>query len=156
MLFCDIISLMITHIQSDITKISADIIVNAANTELMHGGGVARAIAKAAGEELEKESREISFCPLGDFVVTTAGNLSAKKVVHIPTIDYKNKQKISYEQLKEVWRKVLNFCRENNYKSIATPLLGAGVVGLNPQKVKEILEEAGREFDDLEIMIVEK
>jgi O-acetyl-ADP-ribose deacetylase (regulator of RNase III) len=46
---------MIKEIQGDITKIEADVIINAANTELIHGGGVARAIAKFAGEKLEKK-----------------------------------------------------------------------------------------------------
>jgi len=147
---------MIKEIQGDITKIEADVIINAANTELIHGGGVARVIAKSAGEELEKESREIGFVPLGEFAVTTAGKLRAKKIIHIPTIDYKNNKKITYHQLEEVWQKVLEYCKENNLKTIATPLLGTGVVGLDKEKVKEILKKIGEKFEDLEIIIVEK
>jgi O-acetyl-ADP-ribose deacetylase (regulator of RNase III) len=78
---------MLQEVKGDITKIEADVIINAANTQLIHGGGVALAIAKAAGKDLVKESKEIgSFVPIGDFAVTTAGNLKAKKVIHIPTI----------------------------------------------------------------------
>jgi O-acetyl-ADP-ribose deacetylase (regulator of RNase III) len=147
---------MIKEIKGDITQISADVIINAANTELIHGGGVAKAIAKSAGEELEKESREIGFVPLGEFTVTTAGKLKAKKVIHISTIDYKNNKKITYQQLEKVWQKVLEYCRENNFKTIATPLLGTGIVGLDKEKVKEMLKKIGKKFEDLEIIIVDK
>ena len=59
----------------DITKISADAIVNAANTKLQHGGGVAAAIVRAGGEVVQKESDDIGWCALGKAVVTGAGNL---------------------------------------------------------------------------------
>lgn len=147
---------MINFVKGDLAEMEVDIIVNAANTELVHGGGVARAITEKAGRELIEESRKIDFVPIGEFAVTSAGNLKAKKVIHIPTIDYKNNKKISYEELGEVWQKVLEYCRENNFKSIATPLLGTGVVGLDKEKVKEILKEVGKDFEDLEIFIVEK
>ena len=55
---------MLKEIKGDITKIKADVIVNAANTELKHGGGVALAIARAAGGELIRESEEIGYVPI--------------------------------------------------------------------------------------------
>ncbi len=147
---------MVDIIKGDITKIEADIIVNAANTELIHGGGVALAIAKAGGEELIKESKKIGFVSLGDFAVTTAGSLRAKKVIHIPTIDYtQNRKRISYEELKTVWQKVLKYCKKESYKTIAVPILGAGVVGLDKEKVKKILFEEAEKFKDLDVKIVE-
>jgi len=147
---------MLQEIKGDITRIEADIIINAANTKLIHGGGVALAIAKAAGEELTKECKEISFVSIGDFVVTTAGRLKVKKVIHIPTIDYVNKKKITYEELKEVLGEVFNYCKENNFYKIATPLLGTGVVGLEKEKVREIIKNLSEKFSNLEIIIVEK
>jgi O-acetyl-ADP-ribose deacetylase (regulator of RNase III) len=147
---------MLKEIKGDITKIEADLIINAANTELIHGGGVALAIAKAAGEELIKESKEIGFVPIGDFAITSAGNLKAKKVIHIPTIDYVNKKKITYEELEKVLENVFKYSQENNFYKIATPLLGTGVVVLEKEKVREIIKNLSEEFPELEIIIVEK
>jgi len=147
---------MLKEVRGDITKIEADVIINAANTELIHGGGVALAIAKAAGEDLVKESKEIGFVKIGDFAVTTAGKLKAKKVIHIPTIDYVNNKKITYEELEKVLKKVFKYCQENNFYKIATPLLGTGVVGLEKAKVKEIIKNLSEKFTNLEVIIVEK
>ncbi len=147
---------MINFVKGDLTEMEVEIIVNAANTELIHGGGVARTIAEKAGKELMEESKKIGFVLIGEFAVTTAGNLKAKKIIHIPTIDYKNNKKITFKELGEAWRKTLNYCKENKFKSIAVPLLGTGVVGLDKEKVREILKNIGEEFEDLEIYIVEK
>jgi O-acetyl-ADP-ribose deacetylase (regulator of RNase III) len=147
---------MLKEVKGDITKIEADVIINAANTQLIHGGGVALAIAKAAGEDLVRESKEIGFVPIGNFAITTAGKLKAKKVIHIPTIDYVNNKKITYEELEGVLEKVFKYCQENNFYKIATPLLGTGVVGLEKEKVKEIIKNLSEKFPDLAIIIVEK
>jgi len=147
---------MLKEVRGDITKIEADVIINAANTELIHGGGVALAIAKAAGKDLIKESKEIGFVQIGDFAVTTAGKLKAKKVIHIPTIDYVNNKKITYEELEKVLEKVFKYCQENNFYKIASPLLGTGVVGLEKEKVKEIIKNLSGKFTNLEVIIVEK
>jgi len=104
---------MLKEVKGDITKIEADVIINAANTELIHGGGVALAIAKAAGEDLVRESKEIGFVPIRDFAVTTAGKLKAKKIIHIPTIDYVNNKKITYKELEEVLEKVFKYSQGN-------------------------------------------
>jgi O-acetyl-ADP-ribose deacetylase len=146
---------MVTKIKGDITKIEADVIMSAANTELKHGGGVALAIARAAGEKLEKESREIGFVPLGGFATTSAGKLKAKVVVHVPTIDYERGPRcITYEELESVWKKVLEYCRSHGYKTVATPLLGAGVVGLAPDKVEKIITDGAVNFPEFQISIV--
>jgi O-acetyl-ADP-ribose deacetylase (regulator of RNase III) len=147
---------MLQEIKGDITKIEADVVINAANTQLIHGGGVALAIVKSAGEDLVRESKEIGFVPIGDFTVTTAGKLKAKKVIHVPTIDYVNNKKITYEELEKVLKKVFKYCQENNFYKIATPLLGTGVVGLEKEKVKEIIKNLSEKFPNLEIIIVEK
>jgi O-acetyl-ADP-ribose deacetylase (regulator of RNase III) len=147
---------MLKEVKGDITKIEADVIINAANTELIHGGGVALAIAEVAGKYLIKESKEIGFLPIGDFAVTTAGKLKVKKVIHIPTIDYVNNKKINYKELEEVLEKVFKYSKENNFYKIATPLLGTGVVGLEKEKVKEIIKNLSEKHPELEIIIVEK
>jgi O-acetyl-ADP-ribose deacetylase (regulator of RNase III) len=142
-------------IEGDITKVRADVVVNAANTELEHGGGVARAIARAAGETLVRESRAAGFVPLGSFAATTAGDLDAKVVLHIPTIDYTSGgERISYEALESAWRGALGWCRDQGHRTVATPLLGAGVVGLVPVRVEEILGRVSDQFPEIEVTLV--
>lgn len=142
-------------IEGDITKVRADVVVNAANTELEHGGGVARAIARAAGEALVRESREAGFVPLGSFAATTAGDLDAEVVLHVPTIDYAaGGERIGYDQLEGVWRDSLAWCRDQGHVSVVTPLLGAGVVGLDPGRVEAILGRVADEFPELDVTLV--
>ncbi len=146
---------MIEEIKGDITGVSADVIVNAANTQLRHGGGVALAIARAAGEDFEKESREAEPVEFGDCTSTTAGNLDAQEVIHIPTIDYRSGgSKASLEDVKQSWRKALAYCMEKGYHSIATPLLGAGIVGLKEDEVAEALKDIAKDFPDILVRIV--
>src|SRR5439155_26361493 len=68
--------------QADVTKLEVDAVANAANTELRHGGGVAAAIARAAGEELERESRERAPIGLGAAVGAAGGEMPSRVVVH--------------------------------------------------------------------------
>ncbi len=147
---------MLKEIKGDITKIKADVIVNAANTELKHGGGVALAIARAAGGELIRESEEIGYVPIGEFAITTAGNLPAKKVFHIPTICYRKGQKANLSEIKSALDKALTKAQEMGYKSVAVPLLGAGVVGLDPEEVKKIIKEVADHFSGLDIILVSR
>ncbi len=147
---------MIKHIRGDITKLDADIIVNSANTKLNHNTGISKVLAEAAGYQLVLESQNLKYVPLGEIGMTRAGNLKAKNVYHIPTIDMEEGISISYEDLEIVWRKALNWCKANQFDSIACPLLGMNA-GLEATKVKEILVRVGSEyqFDNIEIIIVE-
>lgn len=148
---------MVSVKRGDITKIAADVIVNAADCELKHNGGVARAIAQAAGQALIQESADQDFIPLGTFVPTTAGNLKAEIVIHIPTIDYQSENKIiEYDQLRSVWSDVLEYCEQEEFSSIATPLLGCGICGLDKKKVEALLTAEAKKFPDLTITIVVK
>ncbi len=143
--------------KGDITKQTADVIVNAANTELHHTGGVASAIALAAGAALNEESRDQGFTPIGTFATTTAGNLKAEIVIHIPTIDYQAEGKIiTYEQLRSVWGDVLDHCEQEGFSSIATPLFGAGACGLDAKRVETILSAEAKKHPDLIVTIVVK
>jgi O-acetyl-ADP-ribose deacetylase (regulator of RNase III) len=77
----------IEALDTDITALAVDAIANAANTRLLHGGGVAAAIAAAGGPELERESRERAPIGLGDAVETTAGALPSRWVIHAATME---------------------------------------------------------------------
>jgi len=145
---------MVEKIKGDITKIEADVIVNAANTGLMHGGGVARAIAEAAGKILTEESRKIGFVPFGEFTITSAGNLKAQKVIHIPTVDYRVRKVITYDQLRMAWRKALDFCDKMGWHKIASPLLGAGAARLDAVRIEKMLMDEAMNFPNLDVKIV--
>jgi O-acetyl-ADP-ribose deacetylase len=145
---------MIEKIKGDITKIEADVIINAANTGLMHGGGVARAIAEAAGDILNEESRKIGFVPLGEFTLTSAGALKAIKVLHIPTVDYRARTVITYDQLRFVLRKAFSLCDKMGWYKIATPLLGAGAAALDYVRVEKIIVDESMNYPTLSVKIV--
>jgi O-acetyl-ADP-ribose deacetylase len=74
-------------LDTDITTLAVDAIANAANTRLLHGGGVAGAIARAAGPALEEASRKAAPIELGSAVATTAGDLPARWVIHAATME---------------------------------------------------------------------
>src|SRR3954470_14533187 len=74
-------------VEADITTLDVDAIANAANTRLLHGGGVAGAIARAAGEALERESAERAPIGLGDAGETTAGGGPSRWVIHAATME---------------------------------------------------------------------
>ena len=73
--------------QADVTQLEVDAIANAANTQLMHGGGVAGAIARAGGEAVLRESRANAPVGLGEAVETTAGEMPCRWVIHAATME---------------------------------------------------------------------
>src|SRR5256885_17221689 len=74
-------------LDTDLTQLEVDAIANAANTGLIHGGGVAGAISRAGGPEVQRESDAKAPIGLGDAVETTAGDMPARYVIHAPTMD---------------------------------------------------------------------
>ncbi len=74
-------------VQADVTRLEVDAITNAANTQLRHGGGVAAAISRAGGPEVQRESTAKAPIGLGDAVETTAGDMPARYVIHAATME---------------------------------------------------------------------
>src|SRR6266516_3569538 len=74
-------------LQADVTQLEVDAIANAANTQLLHGGGVAGAIRRAGGAAVEEESRAKAPIALGEAVETTAGDMPARWVIHAATME---------------------------------------------------------------------
>lgn len=118
-------------IKGDITLIYADAIVNAANSALMGGGGVDGAIHKAGGpailEECKKIISEIGHCPTGEAVMTTAGELPAKYVIHTVGPIWNGGKNQETEKLMSCYKKSLQLAAENNLGSIAFPNISTGV-----------------------------
>lgn len=137
----------------DITKVKADCIVNAANTQLQHGGGVAKAIVKAGGKEIQEESDKIGFCPIGKAVATSAGKLPYRCVIHVPTVNWQTKQKATSKDIYEGIIAALEIAKKRKIKTIAFPLLGAGYVDLSEEEVKKQLLKAEKLFPEPEIIL---
>jgi O-acetyl-ADP-ribose deacetylase len=122
---------MITLIQGDITKITADAIVNAANSSLLGGGGVDGAIHRAGGPAILAECRQIRArqggCETGQAVITTAGLLPAKYVIHTVGPVWNGGNKGEPELLAGCYRNSLQLAVDNGVKTIAFPNISTGI-----------------------------
>jgi O-acetyl-ADP-ribose deacetylase (regulator of RNase III) len=140
--------------RGDITELDVEAIVNAANNRGIMGGGVAGAIRRKGGIEIEEEARSKAPWPVGDAIVTGAGKLKAKYVIHAATmeLDFKTNEEI----IRKATRSALKKAKELGVKSVAFPALGAGVGGIPIEKVTRVmLEEILKEKDEPEeIMLV--
>ncbi len=116
-------------VQGDITGQEADGIVNAANAELAGGGGVDGAIHLAGGPEIMAACRAIGGCPTGQAVVTTAGALSARKVIHAVAPRYKDGLQGEAGLLASAYNAALEIASDQGLKTVAFPSLGTGAYG---------------------------
>lgn len=123
--------------RGNITELEADAIVNAANNRLWMGGGVAGAIKRKGGKEIEEEAVRKGPIPIGEAVVTGAGRLRAKHVIHAATMG----QDLATDERKvaDATRNSLLRARELRLTSIAFPALGAGVGHLPLPQVARIM-----------------
>ncbi|OCK49618.1 O-acetyl-ADP-ribose deacetylase [Chryseobacterium sp. CBo1] len=118
-------------IKGDITKIKADAIVNAANSSLLGGGGVDGAIHRVGGKQILDECIEIrnrqGKCKTGEAVVTTAGNLSAKYVIHTAGPIWNGDEEKCSKLLANCYKNSLKLAKSVDVKSIAFPNISTGV-----------------------------
>jgi O-acetyl-ADP-ribose deacetylase (regulator of RNase III) len=129
-------------IAADVTKLDVDAIANAANTELRHGGGVAAAIARAAGSELERESRERAPIALGAATATTGGELPARWVIHAATMELGGPT--SAEIIRRATESTLACADELGARSLALVAFGTGVGGFPLGEAATIMAGAVR------------
>jgi O-acetyl-ADP-ribose deacetylase (regulator of RNase III) len=120
---------ILSLVEGDITKEETDAIVNAANSRLAGGGGVDGAIHRAGGTSIMQECRKIGGCPTGQAVITTAGNLKAKYVVHAVGPVYQGGTKGEVALLKSAHLESLKLSSSKKLKSVAFPAISTGVYG---------------------------
>jgi O-acetyl-ADP-ribose deacetylase (regulator of RNase III) len=128
--------------QGDITQVTVDAIVNAANSSLLGGGGVDGAIHRAGGPAILEACQEIrarqGSCPTGEAVITTAGHLPAKYVIHTVGPVWQGGDLDEPELLSNCYRNSLNLAVAHQAKTVAFPNISTGVYGYPKEKAAEV------------------
>ena len=137
-------------VQADITEIQFDAIVNAANTSLLGGGGVDGAIHRKGGKAILDECFQIRSkqggCKTGEAVITTAGNLPSKYVIHTVGPVWNGDKDEKSKLLADCYQNSLNLAVENGIKSIAFPNISTGIYPLPKDKAAQIAIKAVKDF----------
>ncbi len=123
--------------EGDITEMETDAIVNAANDRLILGGGVAGAIRRKGGPEIQKECDKIGGTCVGGAVITTGGNLKAQHVIH--AVGPRMGEGSEDEKLRNATFNSLKLADQNKLKSIAFPAISTGIFGFPIQRCAEIM-----------------
>jgi O-acetyl-ADP-ribose deacetylase len=127
---------------ADVTKLEVDAIANAANTQLRHGGGVAGAISRAGGPEVQQESDERAPIGLGEAVETTAGDMPARWVIHAATMELGGPT--SAEVIERATSSTLARAEELGCRSVALVAFGTGVGGFPLDEAARLMVGSAR------------
>ena len=141
-------------LKADITTIAVDAIVNAANTSLLGGGGVDGAIHRKGGPAILEACRKIRArqggCATGEAVLTTAGNLPAKWVIHTVGPVWNGDKQEKEKLLSNCYRNCLELAVANGLKSVAFPNISTGIYRFPKEKAAAIAIQTIRNFPQLE------
>lgn len=129
-------------VQGDITERDVDAIVNAANSRLQHGGGVAGAIVKKGGQIIQQESNNIGQVSVGSCAVTGPGQLPCKAIIHAVGPRMGDGDEAS--KLKNAINSTLQTAIQHAYRSISIPAISAGIFGFPKAQCAEILVDEAR------------
>lgn len=137
----------------DITRLSCDAIVNPANSFGYMGGGVAGAIKRAGGIEIEQEAVSKAPIQVGSAVETTAGSLPCRYVIHAPTME-QPAMRTNEEKIRKATKAAFLIAKKLGVKRIAFPGMGTGVGGVKPKDAARAMMEIAKEFmNDFEEII---
>jgi len=132
-----------------------DAVVNAANTELWMGSGVAGALKRKGGQAIEREARAQGPIPLGDAVITSGGNLPNRWVIHAAAMGYRKEDEAvpkkpgtssSAEIIASCVRRVLELADQAGARSVGFPALATGVGGFPIDECAQVMVDAVREY----------
>ena len=140
-------------VEGDITELDVDAIANAANNGLWMGAGVAGAIKRAGGEEIEREAVALAPIQIGEAVATGAGRLKAEHVVHAAVMG--QDLQTSAEVISKATRRTLEVADDLGARSLAMPAFGTGVGGFPIERCAELMvaEALAYEPDHLERVV---
>ena len=144
-------------LNADITTLKVDAIVNAANTNLLAGGGVCGAIFRAAGyRELQAACNKLAPIQTGAAVITPGFNLPAKFIIHTAGPIWNGGNFGEENLLRSCYTNSLKLAAENNLQSIAFPLISSGIYGYPPRDALKVAIQAVKDFlsqKDLEVIL---
>jgi len=123
--------------QGDLTEMDSDAIVNAANNDLILGGGVAGAIRRKGGDAIQRECTEIGSIPVGYAAITTGGNLKARFVIHAASMRLGGGT--TADALRNSTAHCLRIANDRGLKTIAFPAVGSGIAGFPLEKCADVM-----------------
>src|SRR5579875_579433 len=123
--------------KGDITEAETDAIVNAANNDLILGGGVAGAIRKKGGSKIQEECSRIGPIKVGEAAITSGGNLKARFVIHAASMQLGGRT--TEESLRSATRNSLKIASERQLKTVAFPAIGTGIAGFPMARCAEVM-----------------
>lgn len=123
--------------QGDLTEMGTDAIVNAANNDLKLGGGVAGAIRRKGGPQIQAECDAIGTIPLGGAAITSGGKLKARHVIHAASMELGGRT--SALTLRSSTAHSLRIAAQQNLKTVAFPAVGTGIAGFPVRECAEIM-----------------
>ena len=132
-------------VEGDITELDVDALANAANNELWMGAGVAGAIKRAGGAEIEQEAVAQAPIAVGQAIATGAGNLKAKHVVHAAVMG--QDLQTSAELISQATRRTLEVADDLGAQTLAMPAFGTGVGGFPIERCAELMVTEARAFE---------
>lgn len=131
-------------VMGDITERDVDAIVNAANSHLQHGGGVAAAIVRKGGHVIQEKSDAIGYVPTGGAAITTAGKLRSKFVIH--AVGPRMGEGDEDHKLESAVASTLELASANGLTSISMPAISSGIFGFPKDRCAKILVDTARDF----------
>ena len=131
-------------IQGDITELNTEVIVNAANAQLILGGGVAGAIRRKGGAKIQEECRKLGVKAVGGAVITTGGNLKAKHVIH--AVGPRMGEGAEEAKLRNAVTNSLKLMDDHRLKTIAFPAISTGIFGYPIERCAKIMISTAKKY----------